>query len=441
VAGVVRGPDTGARGYGMAAGKSRSAEGARSRRILLGAFGDPGHAFPTIALGRGLAARGHDVTLQTWTRWREHVEAEGLRFAAAPEYHVFPNGGVGSPPLDFYEAVVHATRDTLPLVRKLAPEVVVADILTLAPALAAELQGIPWATLIPHVHPHPPAGAPIYSIGARLPRSALGRAFWRHATRPVEHGLERGRRDLNAVRVRLGLPPLAHVHGGTSRELALVGTFPQLEYPRIWSAHTHVVGPLIWEPPTADVELPPGEDPLVLIAPSTAQDPEHRLLRAALRGLADAPVRVIATWNRRLPPVPLPVPANARVVEWLSYARTMPLCDVVVCHAGHGTLARALSCGCAVVACPVLGDMSENAARLEWAGAGVRLPRRFIAPRPLRLAVERALADPAIRARAQELAAWSVLHDPADTAAGLVEALGVGLEPTTLRLTAECSAN
>src|ERR1700689_157730 len=110
-------------------------EGDTRRRVLLGAFGAPGHAFPMIALGRGLAARGHDVTLQTWTRWREHVEAEGLRFAAAPEYHVFPNGGPGAPPLDFYEAVVHATRDTLPLVRDLQPEVVVADILTLAPAL------------------------------------------------------------------------------------------------------------------------------------------------------------------------------------------------------------------------------------------------------------------------------------------------------------------
>ena len=198
----------------------------------------------------------------------------------------------------------------------------------------------------------------------------------------------------------------------------------------------------MWEPPTADVELPPGDDPLVLIAPSTAQDPEHRLLRAALRGLADAPVRVLATWNRRLPPAPLPVPANARVVEWLSYARTMPLCDVVVCHAGHGTLARALTSGCAVRRLPrPSGDMSENAARLDWAGAGVRLPRRFIAPRPLRLAVERALADPAIRARARQLAAWWAAHDPADTAAGLVEALGVGLEPTTLRLTAECSAD
>ena len=401
--------------------------------MLLGAFGDPGHAFPMIALGRALAARGHHVTLQTWRRWQQHVQAEGLDFAPAPEYQVFPSGGAGSPPLDFYEAVVHATLDTVPLVRELQPDVVVADILTLAPALAAELDRRPCATLIPHVYPHGQPDFPVYSLGARLPRTAAGRAFWRQAQRPVTRGLERGRVELNRTRSRLGLPALAHVHGGISRQLALVATFPQLEYPRArggwgsgWGPNTHVVGPLMWEPPARDVELPVGDAPLVLIAPSTAQDSEHRLLRAALRGLADAPVRVLATYNRRLPPRSLPVPNNARVVDWLSYARTMPHCDVVVCHAGHGTLVRALASGCAVVACPAAGDMNENAARLDWAGAGVRVPRRFVIPRVLRLAVERALGEPAIRERARELAGWATSHDAGEAAARLVEGLAAG---------------
>jgi MGT family glycosyltransferase len=394
-------------------------------RILLGAFGDPGHAFPMIALARALVARGHDVTLQTWTRWREHVEAEGVRFAAAPEYEVFPSG---PEPLDFYESVVQAARDTLPLVRELRPDVAVADILTLAPALAAELERVPVATLIPHVYPHGERHFPIYSLGARMPRTALGRAIWRAAQRPVDRGLELGRVELNRTREQLGLAPLAHVHGGISRDLALVATFPQLEYPREWPPGAHVVGPLMWEPPSADVELPPGDAPLVLIAPSTAQDAEHRLLRAALRALADAPVRVLATWNRRLPPRALPVPDNARLVPWVSYSRTMPHADVVVCHAGHGTLVRALSCGCAVVACPAIGDMSENAARVDWAGAGVRVPRRFATPRVLRLAVERALGDPSISARARELADWSRGHDSGATAATLVERLAASKE-------------
>ncbi len=422
--------------------------------MLLGAFGDPGHAFPMIALGRALRARGHEVTLQTWRRWQTHVQAEGLRFAPAPEYTVFPSGGPGGEPLDFYEAVVHATQDTLPLVRELRPDVVVADILTLAPSLAAELCSIPRATLIPHVYPENEPNFPIYSLGARLPRTASGRALWRRAQGPIRRGVELGRVELNRTRARLGLPPLQYGHGGISRELALVATFPQLEYPRAWPPWAHVVGPLMWEPPARDVELPATasgrgarDDPLVLVAPSTAQDPDHRLLGAALRGLAGAPVRILATWNRRLPSRPLPVPANARIVEWVSYARTMPACDVVVCHAGHGTLVRALASGCAVVACPHVGDMNENAARLDWAGAGVRLPRRFVSPRPLRLAVERALSEQSIRTRVGDFAAWATAHDPARTAAALVERLahneapGVGLEPTTLRLTAECSAD
>jgi len=391
-------------------------------RVLLGAFGDPGHAFPMIALGRSLSARGHDVTLQTWERWRAPIEAEGITFTPAPEYSAFP---IGDSPLGFYEAVVYATRDTLPLVGDLQPDVVVHDILTLGPALAGELAGVRSATLIPHVFPEAGPGFPIYSFGARLPRTAAGRAFWERAHLPVRRGLESGRLALNRTRAQVGLPPLAHAHGGTSRELALVATFPQLEYPRPWPSHVHVVGPLMWEPPAAEVVLPAGDAPLVLIAPSTSQDPDHRLLHAALRGLADAPVRVLATYNRRLPSRPLPVPGNARVVDWVSYAHTLPHCDAIACHAGHGTLVRALSCGVPVVACPVAGDMNENAARLAWAGAGVRLPRRFISPRPLRHAVMQALSNPSIRVRAHALAAWASTHNAEHRAATLIESLAV----------------
>ena len=50
-----------------------------------------------------------------------------------------------------------------------------ADILTLAPALAAELEGVPVATVIPHLDPRTERGWPPFSLGARRPRTALGR--------------------------------------------------------------------------------------------------------------------------------------------------------------------------------------------------------------------------------------------------------------------------
>ncbi len=391
-------------------------------RVLVGAFGDPGHAFPCLALGRALRARGHEVVLQTWHRWQQHAEAEGLRFAPAPEYHVFPTR---ERPLKPYEAVALATGTTRELVREVAPDVVVADILTLAPALAAELEGVPRATVIPHVDPRGAEGFPPYSLGARLPRTAAGRRLWGALDSVVARGVERGRQELNETRRQVGLPPQSWVHGGISRDLAMVGTYPQLEYPRPGGPPpgTHVVGPLVWEPPYRDVELPPGGDPVVLVAPSTSQDRSHRMLQAALEGLAGLPVRVLAAYNRRLPDRGLRVPPNARLVEWVSYARTMPHCDIVVCHAGHGTVVRALMSGCVVVACPAAGDMNENAARIDWAGAGVRLPRRLVSARGLRLAVQRALAEPELAARARELADWAAAHDAGERAARLVEEL------------------
>jgi UDP:flavonoid glycosyltransferase YjiC (YdhE family) len=346
-----------------------------------------------------------------------------MRFSAAPEYQVFPTR---ERPLKPYAAAVRAAGETRALIRSLEPELVVADILTVAAALAAELEGRPWVTLVPHVMPVGQAGFPVYAVGAVHPRTAVGRQLWRLARPLLMKGEEQGRLELNGARARVGLPPLAHRHGGISRTLALVATFPQLEYPRPepepWQ---RVTGPLLWEPPFGEVELPPGDEPLVLVAPSTSQDPEQRLLRATLDGLADEPVRVLASTNRRPLAGAVGVPANARLVDWLSYARTMPHCSAVVAHAGHGTVARALACGVPLVACPHAGDMAETAARIRWAGVGVSLPRRFHTARGVRLAVRRLLGDPGYAARAGELRAWGESNDGAAMAADALENLAV----------------
>jgi MGT family glycosyltransferase len=396
------------------------------RRVFLGAFGDPGHAFPMIALGAELARRGNEVFLQTWEKWHEQVEAEGMTFVPAHEYHVFPTR---EKPYKPYEAVARAARATVPQLEETGAECVIADIITLAPAIAGEMAGLPVGTLVPHVDPRLGPEFPPYSIGARVPRTAAGRALWKQAYRLVQGGLDKGRDDLNETRRRCGLPPRPWVHNGISPELCLVATLPQLEYPRAQpQPATHVVGPLLWEIPGERAVAPPERPagtPVVLVAPSTAHDHGHRMLRAALEGLADEPVRVIATWNRREPDPPLDVPGNAVVVDWMSYARTMPECDVVVCHAGHGTVARALTSGCAVVCCPEAGDMNENAARVAWAGLGTRVPRRLVSPRGVRLAVRRALGTPELRRNVAAVQRWSTEHDGPARAADLVEAFGV----------------
>ncbi len=389
-------------------------------RFLVAAFGDPGHVFPAIALGRALAGRGHEVVIETWEERRAAVEGAGLGFAAAEEYRMFPPPDPDSPEGSH---AAEAARALLPLLEQMRPDVVVSDILTLAPSLAAEVAGVPRATLIPHIFPVVEPGLPFFAVGLQPPRTPVGRAVWRRGQRALEVGLRQGRDDLNKQRARLGLAPTERFHGGISPDLALVGTFPQLEYPRRWPAGVEVTGPLSFEVPHPEIELPPGDDPLVLVAPSTAHDSGNHLVRTALRALAREPVRVVATTNRVVPQSPIEVPDNAILVEWLSYSQLMPAASLVISHGGHGTVARALAAGTPLLISPFIGDMSETAMRVSWAGAGLSLPWRLCRPAPLRWAANRLLAEPSFTRRAAELAAWASAHDGAERGAELVEQL------------------
>jgi UDP:flavonoid glycosyltransferase YjiC (YdhE family) len=392
-------------------------------RVLVAAFGDAGHVFPAIALGKALAGRGHEVVIETWEERREAVEGEGLGFAAAEEYRMFPPP---DPESAEGQHAAEAALALLPLLEDFRPHVVVSDILTLAPTLAAERAGIPLATLIPHIYPVVEPGLPFFAIGLRPPRTSLGWAIWRTGhERALRIGLEQGRRDLNIQRSRLGLPPIDRFHGGISPDLALVATYPQLEYPRSWPAEIEVTGPMTFEAPHPEIELPPGDEPLVLVAPSTAHDSENHLVRTALAALAEEPVRVVATTNRVKPLRPIEVPANATLVEWLSYSQLMPAASLVVSHGGHGTVARALGAGTPVLVCPIIGDMSETAMRVAWAGAGLSLPWRLCQPAPLRWAARRLLHEPSFAAKAEEIAAWGRENDGAARGAELVEELAL----------------
>ncbi len=386
-------------------------------RCIVAAFGDPGHVFPAVSLARALSERGHEVIVETWPQWKEAVEGAGLAFTGADEYQVFPPPQSGSP------GGGDAALALMPLLEDFRPDVVVNDILTLAPALAAEKYGCRRATLVPHVYPVSNPGMPMFSTGALPPRTRLGRRLWDAGDRLLERGLIRGRDDLNAQRQVAGLPPTGRFHGGISPDLALVATYPQLEYPRDWPGSVHVTGPMPFEMAHADIELPPGEDPLILVAPSTSQDPDNRLVRSALEAMEGQPVRVVATTNRVVPSRPIEVPGNAVLVDWLSYSQVMPQAELVICHGGHGTVARSLAEGVPLLICPAAGDMNETAARVTWAGVGLAVKWSLTGPRSLRWAAAEVLGDPAFSEKAAEIAVWSRQNDGAVRGSQLIEAL------------------
>ncbi len=128
-----------------------------------------------------------------------------MTFAPAPEYTPFPTG---ERPLQPYVAAERAAREMDALLAEFEPDALVHDVLTIAPALAAERRGIRVATLIPHLYPGPARGLPPFSIGARIPRTPVGRAFWRAlgaADRPrLGAGARAAQRDAAAAGPRAG---------------------------------------------------------------------------------------------------------------------------------------------------------------------------------------------------------------------------------------------
>ena len=398
-------------------------------RVMVSAGFGEGHAFPALALARELGARGHRVLVELSERWRETVTGLGMEFTPAVDYVAFP----AAAPADAGQATVIETVEGLrPVLERFSPDLVVADMVAPAPGLAAELTRVSWASLIPLVYPVQGRGLPPFEQGFVAPRTRLTYTVWsalEPATRRWRRSgrwLRRVPRLVDSTRAKLGLPPLAAdravtTYGPLSEELALVATFPQLEYPRRWPAHVHVTGPLAFEVPHPDVELPPGDGPLIVVAASTVHAGEE-LVRATLRGLAAEPVRVVATVNRRGTTWPGPVPPNAAVVDWLSYSQVLPLAAAVVTSGGHGTVARALCAGVPPLVVPAGAETAENGARVTWAGAGLMVPRRLAAPASLRAALGRLLEEERFAARAGELAAWAAANDGARRAAEVIEA-------------------
>lgn len=388
------------------------------RRIFISAFGATGHVFPALALSRELRGRGHRVAFETLERWRETVEGLGLEFVAAPEYVAFPGAWPGMPARPTLPEVARGLTATLEDFR---PDVVVNDFFTLPAALAAELRGDRRATLIPHPYPGNEPGRPFFMVGHLPPRTGIGEALWRlgrpwYARRP-----ERERRELNEARAELGLGAQERFYGGMSEDLVLVATFPQLEYPREWPDHVTVTGPMLFELPHPEIGLPDGGPPLVVVAGSTAQDQELELIRVSLEALAGEPVRVLASMNQRGRKWGGPVPANARVVDWVSYAEVLPGAAALVCNGGHGTIVRSLSEGVPLLVCPGPGDMAMNGAHVAWAEAGLMLPRVLLGPAALRWALRSLIREPRFTACARRIAAWSREHDGAAVGADLIE--------------------
>jgi UDP:flavonoid glycosyltransferase YjiC (YdhE family) len=217
-----------------------------------------------------------------------------------------------------------------------------------------------------------------------------------------------GLRQRAQARTGIGLP--ADDPGPLRR---LIATLPALEVARPdWPAEAVLVGPLHFEPTSQVLAVPPGDGPVVLVAPSTASTGERGVAEVALDALTPGEVlpagaRVVVSRlsgpDGAVPP--WAVVGLGRQDELLTHA------DVVICGGGHGMVAKTLLAGVPMVVVPGGGDQWEIANRVVRQGSA-RLVRPLSAE-ALAAAVRAVLDDPGHRAAARRAAATaSRVTDP-----------------------------
>lgn len=191
-------------------------------------------------------------------------------------------------------------------------------------------------------------------------------------------------------------------------------------------ARHHYVGPLgIWEP---SGEVPeylaePG-DPWVLVTISSQLQDDLPLAEAALEALRDRPLRVVLTLGLGHDPTEIrSVPANARVERVVSHAAALQRAALLVSHAGHGSVMKALWHGRPTVLVPWGRDQPGVAARAAELGVAYVLERKDVSPTSLAAAVDAVLGDGTMVERARSHAARLQATDPPDAAASLLETL------------------
>jgi UDP:flavonoid glycosyltransferase YjiC (YdhE family) len=386
-----------------------------------------GHVNPTVAVGRELQRRGHEVA------WAGHPELVAPLLPA--DCRLWPAGGGFSAEdmagararwlnLRAFAALAALWDEVLiPLgaamvggveaaVDAFGPDVVVVDQQALAGAVVARRRGLRWATSA--------------STFTELTRP--------YASMPkVEAWVEE----------RLKSFQDSHGVGGGdlrfSDHLVISYTVPELAGPVQVPCSPAFVGPALGDrPPAAPFPwdwLDPARQLVVVSLGTHNQEAGARLYRvlveaagSILRGRSAPSGRLERRSGLQMvlvaPPAMVgPVPEHILVRPSVPQLELLARCSAVVTHGGVNTVNECLWEGVPMVLAPIRDDQPIVAGRVAAVGAGIQVRFGRVQPAEMAVALRTVLDDPAYRAAARRIGASFALAGGAPTAADLLEKL------------------
>lgn len=325
-------------------GKTHGCASANPLRVLMVYWDGGGNLPPQRALARELKRRGHDVHVLTHDTQAKSVASDGGTFhslATARQWDpARPNTADEEKAFIFHDLAASPlfAADFLATHAALRPDVCLIDAMLMSTMKLAIERGIAFSAFnhLAWITEGGCAGH-MNSIAAAVPGPAEGSTFF---------GL-------------LGCAPLV-----------LAASYPDFGTQTSTAPHIHFVGP-IREPVVSEPwprRFP--DRPFVLVSLSSTFQGQGSTLRNICAALALLPLEVLVTTGRGFTPDSLPVADGLEARSFVPHDAVLPSVDLVVTHAGLGTLMYSAGAGVPCLCFPNGRDQNDNAARVEALNLG-----------------------------------------------------------------------
>jgi UDP:flavonoid glycosyltransferase YjiC (YdhE family) len=382
-------------------------------KALILTIGTQGDVLPYIALGRGLQAAGHEVTIATLAQFNTLIIENGLRHAALRGAYLEAAQSPRDNPLKMIRRFQQMARETLDDEWSSAQD---AEVLIYNPAAfggyhLADKLGIPAFAAFP---------APLYSPTREFPSpffpfKSLGsfnklshRLFAKLGPAIYRRPIGEWRRD------KLGLPPAHGEDQLRGKPITKLYAYSPIVVPppADWDESSVVTGywfldaPTAWQPsPELVAFLDSGSPPVYVGFGSMAFHDVARQTTIVLRALQLAGQRaIVATGWGGLKSEE--ASASILVVDAVPHDWLFPRVAAVVHHGGAGTTGAGLRAGKPTVICPFVGDQSFWGWRVAALGAGPQpIPQLRLTAERLAEAIHTAVTDAKMQERAAALGA------------------------------------
>ena len=194
-------------------------------------------------------------------------------------------------------------------------------------------------------------------------------------------------------------------------------------WPQQPPANVNHVGPIFEEAVASTWNSPWKENdarPLVVVSLGSTYMRQEALLGRIAAAVAGLDARGLVLTGHELEPGELDLDPGVEVRSYIPHSAVLPEADLVVTHAGVGTLMASFAAGVPTLCLPLGRDQEGNAERLRELGAGAVL-EADAGVAEIRAAILAALRSPSLREEARRMAAAVAHQDGAEAAAEWVE--------------------